>query len=118
MTEQPTRFREVFLESGEDDDHTYVSFSLKRQPDGNVLIEIIMWLDLNVGVNMYPELTEVNLNLRFMGECGTVSRHWLSKKTFTYLLTREEEERVEQIDTNIGPITISIRKPVVIPLVK
>lgn len=92
------RFPDAYLETGEDDDHSYMSIKTTRQSDGSLKIDIEGWHIremgpfLNVGTNIGV------MKMRIIGRCGTVFDRTWSKVSFSHIVERKAEDQLRRME--------------------
>lgn len=91
------RFPEVFLETGNDSNYSYISLRTIRQRDSILIIHATGWGIEEYGLYLEHSIKDSILTLNIMGMCGTVFTYTWVKKTFNYILKRDTEDRLRRI---------------------
>jgi hypothetical protein len=97
LTYPEYKFPEAFLETGKDEDHSYLSLKTTREPDGKLRLDVEGWGMAASGLYLLVERGMI-LKLYIMGECGTMSDNIWVKVSLNRIVEEEDEDRASHIE--------------------
>ena len=102
MSDIELRFPDTYLETGQDEDHSFMSIKTRRQSDGSLKIDIEGWGISEYGLFLGAQAKESVMELRIWGVCGSVFNHTWIKVSFSHNLEREAEDQLQRIEYQGG----------------
>jgi hypothetical protein len=103
QSQRAARFPETLVETGSDEDHSYIALQTTRQADGRLKITVTSWEDPRFAARLIKQIDGETLQLTLIARCGSVSigsstdRWSKTKRSLTESLSAAEESKAAQI---------------------
>jgi hypothetical protein len=91
-------FPDTYLETGKDDDHSFMSIKTTRQSDGSLKIDVEGWGITEHGLMLFAAANGDVMEMRILGRCGSVFNETWLRVSFSRTLERETEEQLQRIE--------------------